>query len=92
MDLIKLFGIEYPVLDAVALFLSFMLIFMFREGTVRRAWYLIASTLMMNVTADSLFGYATVRGFYRAGNPLEMFYDFAYILFALGLYEHTRIL
>jgi hypothetical protein len=47
---------------------------------------------MMNVTADLLSGYAVPRGLSQAANPVELLYDFAYILLALGLYEHTRTL
>jgi hypothetical protein len=86
------FGIEFPLLEVAALFLSTVLIAVFRGGRVRRAWYFIAAALIFNVAADLLFGYATSQGVYQFGNPVEIFYESAYILLAFGLYEHSRIL
>lgn len=86
----RFFDIGYPALDVVTLFLSLTLIVAFKGGELMRVWYFL--TLGLNVAADILFSYTTALGLYYAGNPLDVLFDYGYVLFALGLYEHTRIL
>jgi hypothetical protein len=40
--------------------------------------------------ADLLFSYTTLQGTYYNGHPLELFYHWGYILYALAFYVHTK--
>jgi len=76
----------------MTLFLVLALVVTFAGGRLTIVWYILALATAMNAVADLLFSYTTAVGLYYGGTPLDVLYVYAYILFALALHEHTRIL
>jgi hypothetical protein len=44
----------------------------------------------MNVVGDMLFSYATSQKTYFNGHPLDLFFYWGYIFFALAFYTHMK--
>ncbi|MEM4245897.1 MAG: hypothetical protein QW390_01220 [Candidatus Bathyarchaeia archaeon] len=90
--LARAFDLLYPLLDAAIIFIIIVAVFTFRGGRIGRAWYLLAASLFMDAAADVMFGHAAATGAYYEGHPLDLLYDYGYILFTLAMYEHQRAL
>jgi len=90
----KIVSIAYPVLDLMLLSEAILGLLIFTmtklKGRIGVAWLFINAGILMNVIADILFSYTTLQGTYYDGHPLELFFHWGYILFALGFYTHMK--
>ena len=82
--------LAYPLLDLILLSAAILGFMIFFKGTLRRSWLLICLALAFDAVADLLFSYTTLQGTYYNGHPLELFYHWGYILYALAFYVHTK--
>lgn len=82
---------SYPILDAVVLCPALIGVSLFFRGQVNFLWSLICIAIVLNVIADTGFLILNIDGTYSTGNPIDLFYMWAYILFAFGVYSHIRI-
>jgi len=87
-------SLAYPGLDLL-LFLEAILglsVFTFTKlkGSVGKAWHFMNAAILLNVVADMAFSYTTLNGTYYNGHPIELFYHFGYILFALAFFVHKK--
>jgi len=82
--------IAYPGLDLALFSLSIVSLLIFAKGKIALPWLLINGAILMNVVADMLFSYTTLQGTYYNGHFLELFFHWAYILFALAFYTHRK--
>jgi len=90
----KIVSIAYPALDLILFSEAILGLLIFTmtklKGRIGVAWLFINAGILMNVIADILFSYTTLQGTYYDGHPLEMFFHWGYILFALGFYTHMK--
>jgi glucose uptake protein GlcU len=86
----NLVGFAYPISDIALLIASILGFLLFRGGKVSRGWYLMASGVLIFSIADILFSYATARGAYFDGDPLELLYDYGYVFFGLSIYIQLK--
>ena len=86
----NLVGFAYPIADIGLLFASVLGFQLFRGGKVARGWYLLALGAFLFSIADILFSYATARGAYFDGDPLELLFDYGYVYFGLCLYIQLK--
>jgi hypothetical protein len=86
--------VAYPVLDVVMLFVSLMLLMLMNGGGLGVMWYIFAVACILEAVGDMTFSYVTATGMGGASllNLLNLMYIYAYVLFALGLYEHRAML
>ena len=82
--------LAYPLLDLILLSAAILGLMIFFKGTIGRSWLLICLALVFDAVADFLFSYTTLQGTYYNGHPLELFYQWGYILYALTFYVHTK--
>ncbi|MEM2896046.1 MAG: hypothetical protein QW265_04275 [Candidatus Bathyarchaeia archaeon] len=90
--LVLIIDLAYPFLDVITIFALVTAIITFIGGKIERVWYLLTLSVIMTAIADILFSYTTAIGAYYDGHPLELLYDYDYLLFSLAMYEHRRIL
>ena len=90
----KIVSIAYPALDLILVSEAILGLLIFTmtklKGRIGVAWLFINAGILMNVIADILFSYTTLQGTYYEGHPLELFFHWGYILFALGFYTHMK--
>jgi len=93
---VLLLGIDlaYPVLDIIVLSQAIFGLLVFTmtrlKGKVGTAWILISLGIIMNVIGDILFSYSTAQEAYFDGHPLDLFFYWGYVLFALAFYTHMK--
>jgi hypothetical protein len=83
-------GLAYPIVDVTLLFASILGALLFRGGKVGRGWYWLVIAVVLFSLGDILFSYLTAKGLYYDGNPLDLFYDYAYIFFGLSIYAQLK--
>lgn len=86
----NLVGFAYPISDIALLIASILGFQLFRGGKVARGWYLLALGAFLFSMGDILFSYATARGVYFDGDPLELLYDYGYVCFSLSIYVQLK--
>jgi len=90
----KIVSIAYPALDLILFSEAILGLLIFTvtklKGRIGVAWLFINTGILMNVIADMLFSYTTLQGTYYDGHPLELFFHWGYILFALAFYTHMK--
>lgn len=87
-------SLAYPILDLILFAEAILGLLIFTvtklKGKIGVAWLLINAGIVMNVIGDMLFGYATSQDTYFSGHPLDLFFYWGYILFALAFYTHMK--
>jgi len=87
-------SLAYPALDLILFSEAILGLLTFTvtmlKGWITRAWLLINAGIVMNVIGDILFGYTNSQGIYFDGHPLELFFNWGYILFALAFYTYMK--
>lgn len=82
---------SYPIADSILLFPTVIGMMLFFKGDVSLLWSLMFFAILLNITADSGFFYLDVDRSYYSGNPIDMLYLWAYVLFSFGLYSHIKV-
>jgi len=87
-------SLAYPILDLILFAEAILGLLIFTmtklKGKIGTAWLFINAGIFMNVIGDMLFGYATSQDAYFSGHPLDLFFYWGYILFALAFYTHMK--
>jgi len=90
----KIVSMAYPALDLTLFSEAILGLLIFTvtklKGRIGVAWLFINAGILMNVIADILFSYTNLQGTYYDGHPLELFFHWGYVLFALAFYTHTQ--
>jgi hypothetical protein len=81
----------YPLLDAIVLFPAVLGLTLYFKGQVSFLWSLTCIAIILNIIADSGFLFLHVDKSYYTGNPIDILYLWAYILFAFGIYSHVKL-
>ncbi|HYL65507.1 MAG TPA: hypothetical protein VET47_00115 [Candidatus Limnocylindrales bacterium] len=81
----------YPTADAVMLFPAVLGMVLFFRGKVGLLWSLAFLAIILNIIADSGFLFLDVDKSYYTGNPIDILYLWAYILFTFGIYSHIEM-
>ncbi|MEM2883621.1 MAG: hypothetical protein QXJ86_05610 [Nitrososphaerales archaeon] len=87
---VLILGLAYPILDLILLSLAIFGSMVFFKGGLGRSWLLISLALIFICVADILFTYTTLQETYFNGHPLELFFHWGYILYALAFYVHIK--
>lgn len=82
---------SYPIADAILLFPTVIGMMLFFKGDVSLLWSLMFFAILLNIVADSGFFYLAVDKSYYSGNPIDILYLWAYVLFSFGLYSHIKV-
>jgi len=87
-------SLAYPTFDLILFSEAILGLLIFTvtrlKGRVGGAWLLINAGIVMNVIGDMLFSYTTSFDAYFNGHPLDLFFYWGYILFALAFYTHMK--
>jgi len=87
-------SLAYPALDLILLSEAILGLLIFTvtrlKGKIGGAWLLINAGIIMNVIGDMLFSYTTSQDTYFSGQPLDLFFNWGYILFALAFNTHMK--
>lgn len=87
-------SLAYPALDLFLFLEAILGLSVFTvtkmKGRVSVAWHFMNIAILLNVIGDMVFSYTTLNGTYYDGHPLELFYHFGYMLFALAFYVHQK--
>jgi hypothetical protein len=81
----------YPLSDAVVLFPAVLGLNLFLKGQVSLLWSLCCIAIILNIIADSGFLFLSTDNSVNSGNPANILYLWAYILFAFGIYSHVKL-
>ena len=81
----------YPIADAVVLFPTILGMALFFRGKVGLLWSLAIIAIALNIVADSGVLFLDPDRTYYTGNPIDILYLSAYVLFAFGIYSHIKI-
>jgi len=92
--LAKIVNVAYPMLDLFLYMLSVLGLLVFKttslKGRVDKAWMLLNVGFLMYALGDSWISYAIAKGTYYYGHPVELFFQFGYLLLILAFYIHAR--
>lgn len=87
-------SLAYPILDLILFSEAILGVLIFTvtrlKSKIGVAWLFINAGIFMNVVGDILFSYATSQNTYFSGHPLDLFFYWGYILFALAFYTHVK--
>jgi hypothetical protein len=90
-DLVTLaVDLAYPILDLLLFALALLGVAVFFKGKIGKSWLLISLALALTAVADLTFSYTILQGTYYNGHPIELLYHWAYILYALAFYVHSK--
>lgn len=81
----------YPIADAAILFPAVLGLALFFKGEVGLFWSFTCIAIILNIVADSGFFFLDLDKSSYSGNPVNIFYMWAYLLFAFGIYTHVKI-
>ena len=84
-------GAIYPLADAIVLVPSMLGVVLFFRGTVNFLWSLLLIGFIIEVIADTAFQYFSLNNDMYTGNPVDILFFWAYVIFSFGLYEHVKI-
>jgi hypothetical protein len=81
----------YPISDAMVLFPAVLGVALFLKGKVSLLWSLCCIAIILNIIADSGFLFLATENSVHSGNPVNILYLWAYILFAFGIHSHVKL-
>jgi diguanylate cyclase (GGDEF)-like protein len=84
------FSVAYPVGDLVLLVGLGAVVLRGSGASSERALWFIGAALLAFVTADLLYGYATLNGTFAGGDPIDAGYMVAMALFTVGAAAQLR--
>ena len=81
----------YPIADAMVLFPAVLGLALFFKGEVNLFWSLCCIAIILNIIADSGVFFLDIDQTSYSGNPINVLYLWAYLLFAFGINSHVKI-
>jgi hypothetical protein len=88
--LVTALSAAYPILDIGLFAPAFVILLIFFEGSIGKAWFFLILGIILNIIADLFFTYTALQGFYHEGHPVELFFLWGYVAFLLGFHIHRR--
>jgi hypothetical protein len=83
-------SVAYPVLDALLLSVAIPVLILFRKGSYWRPTLFILFGLMLQLFGDLAFAQSYLSGFYYVGSPIDLIFDYSYLMLALGFYNGLK--
>jgi hypothetical protein len=83
-------SLAYPILDLIGLFIAIPCVVLFGRGTFWRPYLILITGLVFACAGDIYNGFASLSVTYYVGHPVELVFDFAFILVALGFYLRRK--
>jgi len=77
-------SLAYPVGDLILLAGLAVLLLRRSPPTLKVALLLIAAGALTSIVADVVYGYGVLHNTYKSGDPIDIFYVLAFLLFALA--------
>ena len=84
-------GISYPISDAIVLIPAIIGVLLFFGGRVNFLWALMCLAIIFEAIADTGFLIATIDDSYYEGHPVDVLFNWYYILFSFGVYHHITL-
>jgi len=84
-------GAIYPIADAIVLIPSIIGVTLFFRGKVNFLWSLLFIGFIIEIIADTAFQYFSLNNDMYTGNPIDILFFWAYVIFSFGLYDHIKI-
>ena len=81
-------GISYPISDSIILIPAIIGVSLFFGGKVNFLWALICIAIAFEAIADTGFLISTLDDSYYEGHPVDILFNWYYILFSFGVYHH----
>ncbi len=83
-------SVGYPVLDALLLSVAIPIFLLFRKGSYWRPTLFVLLGLMLQLFGDLAFAQSYLSGFYYPGSPIDLVFDYSYLILALGFYNGLK--
>ena len=84
-------GVSYPISDAIILIPAIIGLSLFFGGKVNFLWALMCIAIVFEAIADTGFLIATIDDSYYEGHPVDILFNWYYILFSFGVYHHIML-
>ncbi|MGQ0794702.1 MAG: hypothetical protein ACT4N5_00755 [Nitrosopumilaceae archaeon] len=84
-------GIAYPIGDAILLTPAIIGISSFFGGKVNLLWSLMCIAIVIEAIADTGFLLATIDDNYYEGHPVDILFNWYYVIFSFGVYHHITL-
>ena len=84
----KILDASYPISDAISLVPAVIGICLFFKGDVNFSWSMLLFGVLSFVVSDFGYLYLTLGNLYYTGNPIDIPYIWAYVLFSFGVYSN----
>lgn len=90
-DLVALsVSVAYPLLDMLLLTLAIPILLIFRKGAYWRPLLFVMFGIILQLVGDLAFNQAIFSNTYYAGSPIDLVFDFSYLMLALGFYRALK--
>jgi hypothetical protein len=83
-------SVAYPILDALLLSVAIPVFLLFRKGSYWRPTLFILLGIMLQLFGDLAFAQSILSGFYYVGSPIDLIFDYSYLILALGFYSGLK--
>lgn len=83
-------SVSYPFLDALLLSVAIPLFILFRKGSYWRPTLFVLLGIMLQLVADLTFAQSYLSGFYYPGSPVDLVFDYSYLMLTLGFYRGLK--
>lgn len=83
-------SVSYPILDALLLSVAIPLFLLFRKGSYWRPTLFILLGIMLQLVSDLAFAQSYFSGLYYPGSPIDLVFDYSYLMLALGFYRGVK--
>lgn len=80
----------YLYLDLSLFAACFLALLTFLKGKIGKAWLFLTVGILMNTTADLLFGNLEFQGLFYEGHPVELLWLLSYVTFIFGIHVYRR--
>lgn len=84
-------GMIYPIGDAIVLIPAIIGVILFFRGQVNFLWALMSIAILLEVAGDTGFLIATFNNRYHEGCPVDILFNWSYILLSFGVYHHIKM-
>lgn len=87
----SVFALAYPVADAIIIIPALIGISLFFKGQVNFMWTLVCLGILSVFVADTTFVFTQFDQTYYTGHPLEILFQWTYVLIGFGVYDQLSI-
>jgi hypothetical protein len=83
-------SVAYPLLDMLLLTLAIPILLIFRKGAYWRPLLFVMFGIILQLVGDLAFNQSIFTSTYYPGSPVDLVFDFSYLMLALGFYRALK--